>query len=332
MSALATQAVLRSDLALAEEVRRFRMLMAPEQSGVYHAYAVLQTRASEHHSWLRPVTVESAGFNFNVSYISKNPDQWKDTMFGSATVLEWAAKKGMKPFYPEPLAPVEDFRVIGGMGGTGSFWITLDPTIKTPNDFAGKSVSTGLLTQNEWGMYPRMLLDGWGITSKLRSFSALGPDKNVEALMDGKVQAAMMVTFFGPDMKEVITPAPFNQMLASNRDFYYVDIPADMVRRYNEKTGARFAIREFRPNALPKQPSTFGGFGNEMTVAAHKSFPDELAYEFTKLWVKMGPIVAKYNALGKLWTPEGIAAPVRENPSLAHPGAVKAYKELGLLA
>lgn len=331
MSALVTEVVLQADQALAQELRRFRLLMAPEQSGVYHAYAILQARAGEHHPWLRPVTVESAGFNYNVNYIARNPDQWKDTMLGSSTVLEWAAKTGIKPFYPEPLAAVGDLRVVGGMGGTGNFWMTLDPAIKTPRDFVGRSVSTGLLTQNEWGMYPRMLLDGWGITSKLRSFNALGPDKNIEALLDGKVQAAMMVTFFAPDMKEVITPAPFNQLLASNRDFYYVDTTADMIRDYNAKTGASFAVREFRPNLLPKQPNKFTGFGNEMTVSAHRSFPDDLAYEFAKLWVKMGPVVAKYNTLGKLWTPEGIAAPVRQNPALAHAGALKAYKELGLL-
>jgi hypothetical protein len=68
-----------------------------------------------------------------------------------------------------------------------------------------------------------------------------------------------------------------------------------------------------------------------MTVSAHQSFPEDLVYEFAKLWVKMGPVVAKYNTLGKIWTPDGIAGPVRRNPAGAHPGALKAYKELGLL-
>ena len=331
LGALLTQAVLQADRAFAQELRKFRILMTPEQSGVYHAYAILQTRASEHHPWLRPVTVETGGFNYNVNYLAKNPGQWRDAMLGSANVLEWAAATGVKPFYPDPLKEVADFRVIGGMGGTGNFWMTFDPSIKTPNDFAGKSISTGLLSQNEWGMYPRMLLDAWGITGKLRSFNALGPDKNIDALIDGKVQAAFMVTFMAPDMKEIITPAPFNQLLASNREFHYVDVPADMIRSYNQKTGADFTVREFRENALPKQARRFTTFGNEMTVSAHKTFPEDLAYEFTKLWVKMGPVVAKYNALGKLWTPEGISAPVRQKPSRAHPGALKAYKELGLL-
>lgn len=317
--------------ALAREIRKFRLLMAPEQSGVYHAYAILQTRAEESHPWLRPINVETGGFNYNVAYMGKNREHWTDTMFGSATVLEWAAKTGLKPFYNEPMATAEDFRIVGGMGNTGNFWITFDPSIKTPNDFVGKSVATGLLTQNEWGMYPRMLLDGWGLTKKLKNLNPLGPDKNIDALLDGKVQAAMMVSFFAPDMKEIITAAPFNQVLASNRPFYYVNVPAEMIESYNKKTGASFAVRTFRPNALPKQPQSFSTFGNEMTVSAHKSFPEDLAYEFAKLWVKMGPIVARYNALGKIWTPEGIAGPVKANSGRAHPGALRAYKELGLV-
>jgi TRAP-type uncharacterized transport system substrate-binding protein len=318
--------------ALAQELRKFRILMTPEQSGVYHAYAIMQARSEENHPWLRPIAVETGGFNYNVNYIAKNPEKWTDTMLGSATVLEWAAQRGIQPFYPEPLSAVGDLRVIGGMGGTGNFWVTLDPDIRTPNDFAGKRVSTGLLSQNEWGMYPKMLLDGWGITPKLKSFSALGPGKNIDALLDGKVQAAMMVSFFREDMREISLAAPFNQLLASNRPFYYVNVPPEMIRAYNQKTGAAFSIREFKANALAKQTQAFTTFGNEMTVSAHKTFPEDLAYEFAKLWVKMGPVVAKYNSLGKLWTPEGIAGPVRSDPARAHPGALRAYKELGLLA
>lgn len=324
------EALLGPRSALAQELRKVRILMTPEQSGVYHAYAILQARAEESHPWLRPIAVETGGFNYNVNYIAKNPAQWTGSMLGSATVLEWAAQKGIKPFYPEPLPAVGDLRVIGGMGGTGNFWVTLDPSIRTPNDFVGKSVSTGLLSQNEWGMYPRMLLDGWGLTPKLKSFSALGPDKNIDALLDGKVQAAMMVSFFRPDMGEISLAAPFNQLLASNRPFYYVNVPPEMIRSYNQKTGASFSVREFKANALAKQDKPFTTFGNEMTVSAHKTFPDELAYEFAKLWVQMGPVVAKYNSLGKLWTPEGIAGPVKSDPARAHPGALRAYKELGL--
>lgn len=328
-AALATFMIPR--IAYAAATRKFDLMMAPQGSGVYDAYAVLQTRAPEHHEWLRLQTIETGGFNYNVTYMSKFSKKWPNTAFGSATVLEWAAGKGVAPFYPDPVAAARDFRVIGGMGATGNFWVTFDPKIKTPKDFVGKRVATGLLTQNEWGMYQRMLLDGWGLTDKLTSLNPLGPDKNIEAMIDGKVDVATMVSFFTPDMGLVIPAGPYNNLLASDRQFHIVDVPAEMIEDYNKKTGGNFEIRKYPPNKLSKQPKPFTTFGDYMTVSAHKSFADDLAYEFAKLWVKMGSVVAKYNALGKVWTPEGIASPVKSNPDRAHPGALRAYKELGLV-
>lgn len=317
--------------ARADPSKEFELLMTPQQSGVYNAYAVFQIRAKEHHPWLRFQTVETGGFNYNVSYMARFPAKWPNTAFGSATVLEWAARQGVKPFYEEPAAAVDEFRVIGGMGATGNFWVTFDPNIRTPEDFAGKRVSTGLLTQNEWGMYQRMLLDGWGLTDKLESLNPLGPAKNIDALLDGRVDVATMVSFFTPDMRQVIPAGPFKKLVASGRPFYYVHVPSEMIESYNAAKGANFDIRNYKADTLPNQPEPFTTFGDYMTVSAHKSFSEELAYEFTKLWVDMGHVVAKYNALGKVWTPEGIASPVRRNPERAHPGALRALREKGLV-
>lgn len=318
-------------VAFAKEDVNFDLLMTPQQSGVYNAFAVMQTRAKDHHPWLRPHVIESGGFNFNVAYMSKFESKWKSTAFGSATVLEWAASAGVKPFYEEPAVAVRDFKAIGGMGATGNFWVTLDPNIKTPADFAGKRVSTGLLTQNEWGMYQRMLLDGWGISEKLDSLTALGPNRNIESLLDGKSDVATMVSFFTPDMKTIIPAGPFNKLLAANRPFYFVHIPEEMILDYNKSMGANFEVRHFKENSFANQPEAFTTFGDFMTVSAHESFDEELAYEFTKMWIEMGPVVAKYNALGKVWTPEGIASVAKSNPEKTHPGALRAYKELNLL-
>lgn len=315
----------------ARDETSFDLLMAPQQSGVYNAYAVMQTRAKDHHPWLRPKTVETGGFNYNVSYMTRFSKKWGNTAFGSATTLEWAARKGVAPFFDGPQAPVNDFRILGGMGATGNFWVTFDPNIRTPKDFVGKRVATGLLTQNEWGMYQRMLLDGWGLTDKLASLNPLGPGKNVDALIDGKADVATIVSFFTPDMGLVIPAGPFNKILASGRKFYIVNVPAEMIEDYNKTNGGNFEVRNYAANKLSKQPEPFTTFGDYMTVSVHKDFSDEIAYEFAKLWVKMGSVVAKYNALGKVWTPEGIASPVRQNPDNAHPGALRAFKELGLV-
>jgi hypothetical protein len=49
------------------------------------------------------------------------------------------------------------------------------------------------------------------------------------------------------------------------------------------------------------------------------------------MWIKMGPVVAEYNAFGRVWTGESISAAARLTPEKVHPGAMGAYKELGLV-
>ncbi len=310
--------------------QKISILVSPQGSGPYNAFAVMQTRAAEHHKSLRPIAVETPGFNYNVKYLAENPKLWTNTVIGSASVLEWAAKTGLKPYYPEPLAAAKDYRIIGVMGLTGITFVATDPKIRSLADFAGKRIAAGLITQNEWGMYPRMILDGTGMLKKARSFNMLGTDPNVEALLDGRADVATIVMFSSDGFKHTIQPSPFKLLEASGRAFQYINIPASTIEAYNKKTGASFHVRTYPANTLPNQPQELTTFGNYLLLSAHKSLPDELAYELTKLWMKMGAVVAQYNAMGKIWTPESISAAARLTPDALHPGALRAYKEQGL--
>jgi len=327
---LATSAFGIPTVKAREEVK-VNIMISPEGSGPYNAYVIMQTRAKENHPWLRPIAIETPGFTYNVTYMARTPGKWKNTVFGSGTVVEWAAAHGLKPFYKTPLKAVDDYRIIGIMGVTGGVFVTFDSAVKTPKDFVGKNVATGLLTQNEWGMHQRMLLDGWALTKKLKSLNPLGTFPNIEALIDGRADVASLVVFSPVSFKEVITPGPFKTLRAAKRDYYYVNVPRQMIEAYNKKTGAIFEIRDYAANMLPDQPKPFTTFGDRIILSAHKSFPEELAYEFVKLWIKMGPVIAKYNAMGRMWDGETIASAVKDMRDRVHPGALRAFKELGLV-
>ncbi len=317
--------------ACAQEERKISILIAPGGSGPYEAFAVMQTRAKENHPWLRPIAVDTPGANYNVKYLAENPNLWQNTVIASGSVLEWAAKTGLKPYYPEPLKAAEDYRIIGVMGVTGIVFVATDPKIAKLDDFAGKRVATGLITQNEWGMYPRMILEGTGTAKKLKALNMLGTDPNVEALLDGRVDISTIVMFSSDGFKHTIQPSPFKLLEASKRPFHYISISEATINEYNKKTGAGFHIRKYPPNTFPNQPGEITTFGNYLLMTAHKSLPDDLAYELTKLWVKMGPVVAQYNAMGRIWDANSIATAARLTPNAVHPGAMRAYKELGLV-
>ena len=317
--------------ASAQEERKISILISPAGSGPYEAFAVMQTRARENHPWLRPIAVETPGFNYNVKYFAETPSLWQNTVIGSGSVLEWAAKTGLKPYYPDPLKAAEDYRIIGVMGLTGIVFVATDQKIVKFDDFAGKRVATGLITQNEWGMYPRMILEGTGMAKKLKALNMLGTDPNVEAMLDGRADVATIAMFSNDSFKNTIQPSPFKLLEASKRPFQYISVPQASIEEYNKKTGAGFHIRKYPPNTFPNQPNEVTTFGNYLLMTAHKSLPDDLAYELTKLWVKMGPVVAQYNAMGKIWDAGSIATAARLTPNAVHPGAMRAYKELGLV-
>lgn len=71
-----------------------------------------------------------------------------------------------------------------------------------------------------------------------------------------------------------------------------------------------------------------GDFGTHLI--AHKSLSDETAYQITKLVVENMPALAEEFKAWKAFKPENATAPQKNGIPL-HPGAIKYYKEAGLL-
>lgn len=306
------------------------ILISPVNSGPYLAWAVVQERAREWHPWIRPVAVETPGFVYNITYMARSPQLWKSNLYGSGTVAEWAAGVPMKPYFPER-APAEDKKIIGVMAVTANIFVTLDPNIKTPADFKGKRVGLGLRTQNEWGMHGSMLLETLGIRKDMKTLDNLGDQQNIDALLDGRTDVGLLVVFFDPDQKEFLFAPPHRHLEASGRKFYYINTPPEMIEQFNKKTGANLLTVRLAAGKMPGQTEPVVSFGNLLTLMAHKSFPDELAYEFTKFWVDMSPKLAKLHGFGRPWSLKTLSYTASEKPEAFHPGALRAYKELGAL-
>lgn len=313
------------------EPKNIEVLVSPSGSGPYLAWATMQNYAPDFSDRLLPIAVETPGFTYNVRYMANTPDKWKNTVFGSGEVVEWAALTGVKPFFPGPLENVADFRVLGVMSQTSNLFVTLDEDINAPEDFEGKSVAVGLLTQNEWGMHQRMMLDYWEITPKLASFDALGPSQNIDALLDGRADIGTLVVHSALEFRSNLEPGPFKKLESSQRDWHFVSIPPEMIKKHIDELGSPFMVREIPANTLTNQPEKITTFGNSMTLAAHKSFPEEDAYQLVKLWLEMGPKIGKYSAVAQIWDPNTISSLAKASPEKIHPGAMRAYREAGLV-
>lgn len=326
IAAAALSPLLAGPAAAADE-KTVRLMMSPSGSGPYTAFATIQTHMAEFSKFLRLSTEETPGFNFNVKYMATHPDRFEDTIFGTGSVLNWAAGTGQKPFYPEPLEAMKDFRAVIVLGPTFNTWVSMDKSIRSPKDFAGKRVGIGLLTQNEWGMHQRMLLDAWGITPKLKSLDTLGPGQNIDALLDGRTDVGTLFGLTSADGKVTVVTGPHRQLEASNRDWHYINVPPEMV----EKSGMPFKVVKYAANTLPNQPEPVTLFGDILMLSAHKSMPDELVEEFVRVFAENAQKIQGYHGFLKPLTPDTLAYTARENPDFFHPGSIKAFKKLGLL-
>jgi hypothetical protein len=309
---------------------RVPILISPVNSGPYLAWAVVQERAREWHPWLRPIAVETPGFTYNITYMAKSPLLWKDHVYGSGTVAQWAASLPLKGFFPEKVAQA-DYKILGVMGITANFFVSLDPAVRVPADLKGKRVGVGTRTQNEWGMHPAMMLDAWGLRKDLATLDHLGDQQNIEALLDGRTQVGFLFLAFDAGQANILLAPPHRHLEASGRKFYYVNVPPEMVADANQKTGANFLVARFAANKLPQQPEPVATFGDLLPLMVHKSFPEDLAYEFVKFWVDISPKLAKLHAFGRTWSLATLSHTAKENPGAFHPGALRAYRELGAL-
>ena len=307
------------------------VLMSPAGSGPYLAVATMQNYAADFTDAISPKAVETPGFTYNVRYLASQPELWENTLIGSGMVVEWAAKEGLEPFFPQPMEVVSDFRIIGALSNSTNLFVTLDEDVMSLDDFDGKRVAVGLLTQNEWGMHQKMLLDAWDISPKLRSFDALGPSQNIDALLDGRADIGTLVAHSNFDFSYTLEAGPFKTLESSGRPFYYINIEPELIAAYIDETSAPFKIQTVPAGTFTGQAEELTSFGNVTLISAHKSFPEDLAYEFASLWLEAGPVIGQYSAIAKIWEPETISEVARTHPNLIHPGALRAYEEAGLL-
>jgi TRAP-type uncharacterized transport system substrate-binding protein len=313
---------------------RIPILALPMGAGVYEWWATFERIFEENHPWLRIAAQETPGFVYNIQEMANNKKRWKECMFGTSLPVTEAAKYGLAPFFKKPI-PTKPFKYVYPTAGCGLstwVWVTLDPNIKTMKDFEGKRLGLGLRGQINWGLWPTVATQTLGIKAKLEY---LGPFPAVDALLDGRVQAAQINAYFSTIGGLKPRPlAALQKIVASGRKFYYVSYDNNWIQRAKTAKGYLLAQPwDINPGELPNLDRKVVGIqARPAGWAVHESFPDELAYEFTKFMIVHGKKLAKYSKIGDYFdVPKKFFVPVfgftNEN---THPSSIKAFKEYGL--
>ena len=295
----------------------------PEQS------VALGRLISENSKDLYVIAQETPGFVYNLKAMAAQKKRWKNTVFGNSSGAEWLSKKAIKPFFDKPIT--QEWKYLWGECiWTGGNLVVLDPKIKTPADLVGKRIGLGLRTQTHHGGIATVILkEGYGVTAENSTLEYLGPKAAVDALLDGRVDAAAIHIFTTVGFDPVIPSGQLLQLGSSGRDFHYLNINPEIIEKVNDKVGSPFLSIHIPAGKMPGQKVPVNFFADIGWKTAHPSFPEDLAYRLVKSVITYAPEVGKYFAFGKLWAkPDLFTLGLSEQNT--HPGAIRAYKEAGL--
>ena len=264
--------------------------------------------------------------------LMRNPDAWAKTIFATNDdTLSFGPKGGAHPFTQFiPHAVDSKFKLLHGFywGTTGHYFITTNPDLKTVADLKGKRLGLGFMGQSDWGMNPTLDLEyAYGITVENTEMHYLGPKKLAKALFSGKVDAIVAALGTAPGLTQWLPSSIFRTLGKSKKTLYYIGHEAGVMETLNEKLGASYIKADIPMGTLPGQTAVITTFADRDFKASHEKFPEELAYKLVMHAAKFGPELKDKLKVWPTWSPEMMVGGLSEEN--AHPGAIKAFKELG---
>ncbi len=308
------------------------ILSCPFGCGVVEGNTIFGTIMAKNNEPIVVAAQETPGYMYNVRAMAEEK-RWNNTVFGTEdTVIQLAMSGGtpeLKEFLPEPV-PIK-FKLLHGEAywAQGKFFVTTDPSIKTPADMKGKSISLGLRSQSDWGFFARLILEhGYGVTPENSDIRHMPPGALTQQLIDGTTDVT--VTGFGTEPKQefVLNTGPLRTLEASGIDLHYIPLDQEAVDRVNEKFGTTFVTMNVKAGTMPQQETDLLIGFNRGYKAVHPNFDEEAAYHFVKAAHKYADEMKGLSPLWGMLTPAMMVDGLTEENT--HPGAIQALKELGI--
>jgi len=309
--------------AFAQE-QTVNIISGPFGTGSYVLSAALEDISKKHHPWLRIGATETPGLVFNTKKLDQEPELKKNTMMSYTVGINWLAQSGMKPFnkkYPSAML-LANYNL-------GAVWLaSLNPAIQRPEDLADKKVALGRGTQILWTIEPEWIIRyGWGMRDRV-NLQLLGTKPAMTALLDGIVDAAIIGGYVDP-INGTMSPSPQTvELLAAGKKLSHISWGTEAVKKTRSQ-GVPITPVTIPAKSLPGLDHPLEVFTDSICWCVYPEFSEKLAYEVTKLIIQNVSKFAEYHALGKLITPA--ALPFGWDIDKIHPGALRAYREAGII-
>ena len=279
-------------------------------SGTYYGYGGVLGQYIKNHAGIEVTVVSTDGSKANIQGIAAG-DYQLGTVQSDVMAYAW---EGTRSFESE--GKVDSFRVVAGLYAEAVQLITMDPSIKSVADLAGKSVSIGAPGS---GVYFNAMdvLGAAGLTEADINPQYLSFADSADGLKDGKIDAAFIVAG---------APTPAITELCTTNSAYLVPIDGEIAETLMA------SCPFYTTYAIPA--GTYNGQTEDITTVTVKatlivssSAKEDDVYKLTKAIFDNIDAITKENGKGAELSVEnatsGMTAPF-------HAGAAKYFAEKGV--
>ena len=273
------------------------------------------------HPWLKVVCLEGMGALDNYMTVSKlNPKRRQYRIFIMGNQAYYDAIRGSRPFKEK----ATDIRGVMFLKACEFCFVTLDPKIKTHNDFVGKKVASWPVGSGTT-IWFHHVLDAFGIRDKVKPTYG-SPKAMSDALKDGLIDVLFLVTFGG------VPVGAYTELFSlKGEKLHFVGIPKEA---YDKLVAGGWPVVPYTypPGKLTAaQTEGIPAFGSPVACWwCWKDAPEDVIYEFVKTVGENIQVIKDYVKPGQESYKKEMGMLVVDSEADLHPGALKYFKEEGL--
>jgi len=298
-------------------------LTAPAGIGEYEWGLTIDRIFAKQSPWLRQRSQPTQGYIYNLRTAIDNQGSWSTMVINLDPVSPWLASKKQPPFENG----MGQFEPRALMNATWPVWflVTKNPEVKSVGDLAGRRVALGPKAGTA-SLMMEETLKAAGVYDKIKlqhlSFADI-----TNGLLDDTIDVGLANLWMNGANNKIGPTQGMINLQASGKPFRYVIIDRATLERTRNERGVPYRILDVPNGTMPLQAQALAAYANPDYVAVHKDFPEDTAYEYVRLVIQHLDEVNKTGGIASIFTREFLPFGIDN----LHPGAVRAYREAGLL-
>jgi len=309
-------------------VEQLNIISTPFGTSTYVIGSAIEAIVNKYPEYgLKVNHTETPGQIFNLRKLNADKEAAQNTICAFSKSTNWLAREGKKPFTEK----ARTLMLIANCNVFSGWLVSEDPELTTIESLAGKRIALGRIAQTVWGFVPTQLLK-YGYAedmTKKADIQSVGSQPAATALLDRQVDAAIVGGYFNP-INKAFSPAPQTvEVMAAGRKLNHIPWGKEAVEKTDAIMKTGYLPMLIPAGTIPGMDKDIWSFTDNIAFGAMPEMPESLAYTITKAIIDHVNEFGNYHNLGKLMSAEALVYGWPE--SQIHPGALKAYKEAGIL-